>query len=126
MPRLSSAAFAAFLSVLFALQVVLASFPIVLSSAGGDRIQAVICGADGLRTVTLDLSGGIVDDDRQPETQSKCPFCVIGAAAVMPAPPASPARIAGFDRIRAAVADASAPPRRAVRTERIRAPPAIV
>lgn len=68
----------AFLSVLLTLQVVISFVPVAVQT-GPYQISYVICGHDGLETITVNLSDGSVEQEPS-TTQSKCPFCVLGAA----------------------------------------------
>ena len=74
-----------FLSFLMAVQVTFAFFP-GAAVASGDGIQVVICGAGGLRTITIDPTDGSVSEGSGQEVVSKCPFCVVGLAVLSDAP----------------------------------------
>jgi len=72
----------AFLAVLLAFQISSAMFPMsAASDAGG--IQVVLCGGDGLQTITLDLSDGTADEAPAEQAAGKCPFCIVGVAAFL-------------------------------------------
>ena len=77
------------LSFLLAVQVALAFFP-GAAVASGDGIQVVICGAGGLRTITIDPTDGSVSEETGQEVVSKCPFCVVGLAVLSTAPDCLP------------------------------------
>jgi hypothetical protein len=73
------------LAVLLALQISSAFMPMP-GAAGGEGLQIVICGGDGLSTITLDLTSGTADEDPEPQVTGKCPFCVAGVAAFLQQP----------------------------------------
>ncbi|SEP61249.1 DUF2946 family protein [Thalassovita taeanensis] len=79
-----------FLSLLLMLQVSLAAFP-VQASASDDGIRIVICGAGGMRTVTYDPTDGSISEGSDEEVLTKCPFCVVGLAALNDTPDCLPA-----------------------------------
>ena len=77
------------LSFLLVVQVALAFFP-GAAVASGDGIQVVICGAGGLRTITIDPTDGSVSEGSEQEVVSKCPFCVVGLPLLSNAPDCAP------------------------------------
>lgn len=110
------------LALLLALQVSLAFFPTTLDPTG-ERVQLVLCGPDGLRTVSLNLTDGSIDDSPAPEITGKCPFCIVGIAALSGQPAMDFAQ-AEFHGLRFAPAAVPAPgPVRLDRARPIRAPP---
>ncbi|MGD9864867.1 MAG: DUF2946 family protein [Pseudodonghicola sp.] len=116
-------AIAGLVILLLGLQVSQTFYPVTLQGADGETIQVVICGPEGLHTVTLNLSDGTVEDGPQTEITSKCPFCVVGLPAALEAPHRI-ARPALYHRIRYALAaETEAHPRPAARVKQIRAPP---
>lgn len=109
--------------VLLGLQVAQSFYPVTLTDANGDLVQVVICGPEGLQTVTIDLSDGSLDDSPAPDVTSKCPFCVVGLPAALQAP--NPiAQAAEYHRIRYGLSPRTqAAPRRAAQVRFARAPP---
>ena len=77
--------FAAFLALLLVLQTAIASFA-MSPVTNGDGVQIVICGAGGLRTITLDSEGNPTENPAGGAMQGDCPFCVIGYALADVAP----------------------------------------
>jgi len=119
---------AAGLVVLLALQVSQSFFPITLETANGDLIQVVICGPEGLHTVTINLADGKVTDGKEnggptAEITGKCPFCIVGLPGNF-ALPDLVAQKAEYHRIRYGLThETQAHPRPAPRVRQIRAPP---
>lgn len=100
-------------------------FP-VSGANGGEGIQVVICGGNGLQTITLDLTNGTADEDPGQQVSAKCPFCIVGVAAFLPQRN-GPAAVAEFHAFRYPLAAAAlTPPGLQHSSPAIRAPPLTV
>lgn len=115
-------AFTALVALLLGVQVALAYAPLEAPLAPG-HIRTVICGPEGLQSVTIDLSDGSVEIAPAGFGESRCPFCVLGFADLA-APFTAPDRPMGLHRLAyAAPAPQLAPARPRDRARPIRAPP---
>ena len=115
-------AFTALVALLLGVQVALAYAPLEAPLAPG-HIRSVICGPEGLQTVTIDLSDGSVEVAPAALGESRCPFCVIGHADLA-APFVAPDRPMVLQRVAyAAPAPQIVPARARDRARPIRAPP---
>ncbi len=76
--QLFNRALSAVLGLLLAVQVAFSFFPVDLPLAEGS-VRVVVCGPEGLQTVTIDLASGKIDTSSG-TGDSKCPFCVVGVA----------------------------------------------
>lgn len=113
---------AGLLAVLMAVQVVTAFLPATGAAAAGP-LRMVICGADGLRTVTFGPERGDGGETPDPAPAVKCPFCVLAVGGV-PDPATGAAIVADMAGIRFYPVTASQDTGRAARGNyAIRAPP---
>ena len=126
------AVFAAFVSLLLAVQVTLAFHP-AQARAGQEGWTTVICGPDGLRTVTVTADGAILAaESRAGETDApdpgvaKCPFCVVHAAAPALGPVLPPRRAEAMVLPRPLPLAIRATALRGARAAGVRAPPSSV
>ena len=96
---------------------------------GDAGIQIVICGANGVQTVTIDADGNLISEageEGAPSTTGHCPFCIVGPALEI-ASPGVALRSVVFHRLSYQVrAEAIAPQERRARGHGIRAPPVSV
>ncbi|MDR9393624.1 MAG: DUF2946 family protein [Roseovarius sp.] len=69
------------LAVVMAVQIATAFLPARGASAA-ETLRMVICGADGLRTVTVDPERGDSGGTPEPGAAVKCPFCVLAVGGV--------------------------------------------
>lgn len=93
------------------------------AAPGAEGLQVVICSDEGLQTITLDLSDGTPQERPVEQPSAKCPFCIVGFAALLDPPPhaAGPAE---FHPVRFPLAARGpAHPARLRRSRAIRAPP---
>lgn len=72
-------AFTALVALLLGVQVALAYAPLEAPLPPG-HIRSVICGPEGLQSVTIDLTDGSVETAPAALGESRCPFCVLGFA----------------------------------------------
>lgn len=99
----------------------------VLRSEAG--IQIVICGANGVQTVTIDADGNLISETGEegaPSTTGHCPFCIVGPALEIASPGAALRPVVFHYVSYQASPDAVAPQERQTGGHGIRAPPVSV
>jgi hypothetical protein len=115
-------ALAAILSLLLSAQVAM-SYVALETPLEAGHIRSVICGVDGFQTITINLATGEVEVIPTQMVQDHCPFCVVGAALLVPdfTPPQFAATFHFVPSEQAA--DLSVVPFRLWRAQAARAPP---
>lgn len=109
------------LGLLLAIQVALSFFPVTVATADG-LIQVVICGHDGLQSITIQADGTPAPSSEV--GAGKCPFCLLGFADLVPAVEPAVREFARHDFVPSGLGDQLAFPQRLDPAAPIRAPPA--
>ncbi|MCW9041817.1 MAG: hypothetical protein OQK05_00620 [Pseudopelagicola sp.] len=97
--------------------------------SGDAGIQIVICGANGVQTITVDADGNLISEaggEGAPSTTGHCPFCIVGPALELASPGVALRSIVFHHVPYEASRDIIAPQERRIFRHGIRAPPVCI